>query len=111
MKELKNLERRNTMFKKITKKDKRTNLEKEIDSVLKKMSTYMPDSTEYTAMATNLERLYKAKANEKERSCIVSPDTIAIIAGNLLGIVLILGYEKTDTITSKALGFIIRGRV
>ena len=31
--------------------------------------------------------------------------------GNLMGIFLILGYEKANVITSKALGFIIKGRV
>lgn len=97
------------MFSKITRKDKRTNLEKEIESVINIMSIYSPHSEEYTAMAENLERLYKAKANE--RPSFVTPDTIAIVAGNLLGIALILGYEKADIITSKALGFILKGRV
>jgi hypothetical protein len=97
------------MFKKITKKDKRTNLEKEIDSVLYVMHTCYPDSDEYTTMSENLERLYKAKANEKDRH--VSPDTKLIVAGNLLGIALILWHEKADIITSKALGFVLKGRV
>lgn len=97
------------MLKKFTRKDKRTNLEKEIDSVLEKMSGYQPDSSEYKIMSENLERLYKAKINERIRN--VSPDTMAIIIGNLLGIVLILGYEKANVITSKALGFVIKGRV
>jgi hypothetical protein len=93
----------------ITKKDKRTSLEREIDSVLEVMSNYKPDSKEYTAMADNLERLYKAKAQISERR--VSPDTIAMVAGNLLGIALILGYERTDVIATKALGFVLKGRV
>jgi hypothetical protein len=97
------------MFNKITMKDKRTNLEKEIDSVLRIMSQYSPDSKEYTFMAENLERLYKAKSNDRNRH--ISPDTIAVIAGNLLGIGLILGFEKANVITSKALGFVLRGRV
>ncbi|MCX7817542.1 MAG: hypothetical protein N2317_08575 [Syntrophales bacterium] len=97
------------MFEKITKRDKRTNLEKEIDSVILTMSSYKPDSDEYEAMAKNLEMLYKAKTHERVRH--VSPDTIALVAGNLLGIVLILGYEKANVITSKALGFVIKGRV
>ena len=92
-----------------TKKDKRTLLEKEIESVLCNMSTYPPDSEEYGIMSENLERLYKAKSNEKERR--VSPDTIAIIAGNLLGIALILGYEKANIITTKAFSHIMKGRV
>jgi hypothetical protein len=94
---------------KFTKRDKRTNLEKAIDMVIKNMANYSPDSEEYAAMAENLERLYKAKANECNRR--VSPDTVAIIVGNLLGILLILGYEKANVITTKALGFVIKGRV
>ncbi len=97
------------MFGQFTKKDKRTDLEKEIHSVLCNMSTYSPDSEEYTKQAENLERLYKAKSYEKDRRA--SPDTIAIVAGNLLGIALILGYEKANVLTSKALGFVVRGRV
>lgn len=97
------------MFNIITKKDKRTNLEKEIDSVIESMSHHKADTKEYAAMAKNLETLYKAKSNERNR--YVSPDAIAMVAGNLLGIVLILGYEKANVITSKALGFIIKGRV
>lgn len=41
----------------------------------------------------------------------ISPDTMAIIASNLLGILLILGYERGHVITTKALGFVMRGRV
>ena len=97
------------MFKLFTKKDKRSLLEREIELVIKSMSNYPPNSAEYTAIAANLEMLYKSKANERTRR--ITPDTIAIIAGNLLGIALILGYEKTNIVTSKAMGFIIRGRV
>ena len=97
------------MFNKITKKDKRTNLEKEIDSLLEAMYDVDASSDEYTKMSENLERLYRAKACERNRE--ISPDTIALIAGNLLGIVLILGYEKANVITSKALGFVVKGRV
>jgi hypothetical protein len=97
------------MFNKITKRDKRTNIEKEIDSVLDVMRTYTANSHEYTDMARNLEMLYKAKSHE---TCSrISPDVIATVAGNLLGIVLILGYEKANIITSKALGFVLKGRV
>lgn len=93
----------------ITRRDKRTSLEKEIDSVLYVMSNYKPDSKEYSAMAENIERLHKAKSQECVRR--VSPDTLAIIAGNLLGIALIMTFERTEVITTKALGFVLRGRV
>lgn len=38
----------------------------------------------------------------------VSPETLAIIGGNIAGIVLILGYEHVHVVTSKALGFVMR---
>lgn len=41
----------------------------------------------------------------------VSPDTLLVVAGNLLGIVLILTYEKGNIITTKAINFILKGRV
>lgn len=88
---------------------KQTNLEKEIDNVLEKMATTDKNSDEYNKMARNLELLFNAKSKEKDRR--ISNDTIAIVAANILGIVLILGYEKANVITSKALGFVIRGRV
>ena len=93
----------------MNKKDKRSNLEKEIDNVLERMSELDPDSKEYSAMVSNLEQHFRAKSKEKDRK--ISPDTLAVIAGNLLGIGLILTYEKANVITTKALGFIIKGRV
>ena len=40
-----------------------------------------------------------------------TPDTVLIAATNILGIVLILNFEKLDIVRSKALGFILKGRV
>ena len=94
---------------KTAKKDKRTYLEVEIDNVLKTMLTMDPASEDYTAMAENLERLYKLKAVDSNKK--VSADTMALIAGNLLGLALIMSFEKTNVITTKALGFVLRGRV
>ena len=41
----------------------------------------------------------------------ISPDTLLIVGGNLLGILLILNFEKADIVTSKALNFVLKGRV
>ena len=40
----------------------------------------------------------------------VSPDTMAIVAGNLLGIALIVGHERMNVVTSKALGFVLKSK-
>jgi hypothetical protein len=89
---------------------KQTKLEKEIDSVLECLEDLPPNSEEYSYIINNLDMLSKIKQQE-EKSYKVSSDTKALIFGNLIGIGLILGYEKTNVIASKALGFVIRGRV
>jgi hypothetical protein len=40
----------------------------------------------------------------------VSKDTLTLVAGNLLGILLIIKHEHVNVITSKALGLILRPR-
>lgn len=40
-----------------------------------------------------------------------SPDTVLVVGGNLLGILLILHFEKIGIISTKALGFVLKGRV
>lgn len=94
---------------KLTKKDKRTELEKEIDDVIHQMNEWSAETEQYSKMADQLLKLYEAKSHERQRQ--VSADTLAVIAGNLIGIGLILNFEKLDIITSKALGFVLRGRV
>ena len=97
------------MFGIITKKDKRTDLEKEIHSVLCNMSTYSPDDEEYTVMSKNLETLYKAKALEKDKG--VKPEVIFNGVVFLAGTALVLYFEKANVITSKAFGAVFKGRV
>ena len=104
-----NLKRGKAMFKKITKMDKRTKLEKEIDCIVDIMSMYPPESREYGIIAGNLETLKKANAYDRGRH--VSPDTLAVVFGNLIGIGCILNFEKVNIITSKAMGFVLKGRV
>jgi len=94
---------------KITKLHEKTRLEQEIDNIHDKLNIDGMNPIEYTAMSEHLLRLYEAK--NKETSRRISPDAVAAIAGNLLGIALILKYEKLDIITSKAISFIIKGRV
>jgi len=92
-----------------TKKDTRTILDKEIEAVIKDLGALAPNTDDYTTTVSNLEKLYKMKNEEKSHR--VKLDTMVIVAGNLLGILLILGYEQTDIIRTKALGFVIKGRV
>lgn len=64
----------------------------------------------YDKLLTRVERLDKLRKKEEPRKKL-SPDTALVVAGNLLGIIAILGYEQGHVIATKALGFVIKGRV
>lgn len=78
-------------------------LDKTIKRLEDDMTAESGDSDEYATMLNRLERLYKLK--EKHAPKQVSPDTMLIVAGNLLGILIIVGYEHGHVIVSKAIGF------
>ena len=89
-------------------KKEKTMLEKEIEAVLLEMKDMYVASEEYEIALNHLSTLHEMKPKEKKWN--VSPDTMAIVAGNLLGIILILKHEEMNVITSKALNFVIKGR-
>lgn len=89
-----------------TSNDEPTPVDKLIEAVLEEMNVYGPAAPEYTPLMEKLERLYEVQAKDKPKP--ISRDTIAIIAGNLVGILLIVAYERTHVISSKALPQIIR---
>lgn len=92
-----------------TMKEKKSKLEMRIEEALDRMEHEPCNSEDYEKMAKNVETLYKASSYEKPKG--VSPDTIAVIAANLLGIMLILHHEQLHVISTKAFGMILRGRV
>jgi hypothetical protein len=65
-----------------------------------------PYSDKYPVLLDNLERL--TKLQREERSNRVSPDMLASVAGNLLGVLTIVSYEHAHVVTSKALGMLHR---
>lgn len=85
-----------------------TLLEEAIGNLHSDMHSIPPDSEEYTKMADNLSKLYKLREHDAPRR--VSPDTLALIAGNLLGIGMIVGHERANVVTSKALAFVSKLR-
>jgi excinuclease UvrABC nuclease subunit len=81
-----------------------------IDALLTRMSELDShyDQEEYAKMLDQLTKLYKLKETESRER--VSKDTLVLVTANLIGIVLILGYEKANVITTKALSFVTRLR-
>lgn len=87
-------------------KKKDSILDEPIDRVLEKMANSEPQYEEYPVLLTDLERLVRLRNEEKRNR--VSPDTLAVIFGNLLGIGIIVGYEHGHVIGGRALNFILR---
>lgn len=88
------------------KKDSYT-IEKEIDRCLNEMKKFSVETDEYRKAAANLKALYEANANKPHNT--ISRETIALIAANLTGIVLVLYFERTGSVLYKAFGMIGRG--
>jgi hypothetical protein len=104
-----------------TSKDKRTELEKERDAAIEELrnTTWTADTEVdeedkpkkniYNEKLKRIERLNELIGEKPKKG--ISPDTALLVAANILGIILIISHEKVNVITSKALGFVMRGRV
>lgn len=87
---------------------KESEYDKLITDLVDNMELMGQDSEEYKAAMEHLERL--AKLRREDRGGRVSPDTLAVVAGNLLGILTIVAYEQKHVMVSKALGLILRSK-
>lgn len=76
-------------------------LDTTITELMNDMQTHDGDSEEYATMLNRLERLVKQREKLSPRR--FSPDTLLIVGGNLLGILIIVAYEHKNVITSKAM--------
>lgn len=83
-------------------------LEHAIERVLSEMDNETVDSDEYAKMVERLKALHEMKTVESKPR--VSPETALTIGANLLGILMIVGHERTHIVTSKALGFVLKLR-
>jgi hypothetical protein len=59
----------------------------------------------------DLNEKYRVYSEMVKPSWKITPDTLVVVAGNLMGILLILNFEKMDIIRSKAISFVLKGRV
>lgn len=58
-----------------------------------------------------LNKKYRAYSEMMKPSWTITPDTLVLAATNLLGIALVLNFEKFDIVRSKAMNFVMKGRV
>jgi len=78
-------------------------LEREIEHTLKSLRGQVIGSDEHKQALDAAVTLHSLMDNDSPG---VSKDTLAIIAGNLFGIILILKHEDVNVITSKAFNLV-----
>lgn len=80
-----------------------------IDTTISQTMEMSPAEEGFTTSVDNLVKLYAIKNAKFENR--ISKDAVLTVVGNLAGIVMILGYEQTRIVTSKALGFVMKPKV
>jgi hypothetical protein len=88
---------------------KNPELQKVTKQVTDRMLEVDVDSDEYKELFGSLEKLAVIQAADARLR--VSPDTVAIVAANVLGILIIVGYEQAHVATSRALQFLLRTKI
>lgn len=94
----------NALFPKKSKEE--TSLEQAIDKLHSQMDEFLGNEQEYAVMVDQLTKLYQLREHESRWK--VSPDTLVLVAGNLAGILMIVAYERSNIVTSKAINFITK---
>lgn len=89
-------------------KEKPSVLDEPIASILTKMKKTDPNSPEYQVLLKHLSKLIKLKEGSNRRP--ISSDAMLTVAGNLLGILIIVAYEQKHAMVSKGLGFVIKAK-
>lgn len=80
----------------------------EVESkVLDVMIEYTTDTPEWEAALTQLERVDAIHARKKKS---IDPNTVLLVAGNLLGILVIVAYEQKHVFTSKGLSHLLKAQ-
>jgi hypothetical protein len=84
----------------------KTALDDVIEDALRELKGYEAASEEY---AQTVEQLTKLHAMQKEeKTDRLSKDTLALVLGNLAGVLVIVSYEHSHVMASKAMS-LIRG--
>lgn len=91
------------MFGKAEKPSKLDDVE---ERIFAELLTQDPVSADFATAMEHLEKIDELRS--KKDRWRVSPDTMAIVAGNLAGILIMVKFERFNVLTSKALGMVLR---
>ena len=72
------------------------------------LKTHPPTSSEYATVMDQIVKLNKMK-NDNSSPCL-SPDTLALAATNLLGLLMVIRHENVNVIATKAFSMVLKPR-
>lgn len=81
-------------------------IDSEIEHILTQLQSLPPESDEYTTAAKNLEVLCSARSYKT--NTWLNYELLIPAAVNILGILLVLNYEKVGIVTTKAMSLVGR---
>ena len=90
-----------------TPKDNVDRLDDVMNDILDELNVTSPGSEEYPKLLGYLEKVDTMRKSKKDKRTI-SPDTIVLTVGNLLGIAIIVGFERGHAMTSKAYNYVLK---
>jgi hypothetical protein len=79
-------------------------LQKEIARLFKKLSNTPEDSDEYNRVSDQLAKLYKLQEVDSKQK--VSKDQVVAALSSLAGILIVISYEHTHVIATKAFSLV-----
>ncbi len=92
-------------------KPQETSIDETIENALIDMEQLPLGSEEYLNAAKAVEVLCQARSHKKETTIKGIPiETVVAAATNIIGILMVLNYERFNVITTKAFGMVAKGR-
>jgi hypothetical protein len=86
----------------------KTGLEKARDEALSELDSFTADTEDYKKIMVHVKTL--SKLIDLEKSEKLSPNTIAVIIGNALIAIVVVGYESKNVMTTKVWPFLRQTR-
>lgn len=91
-----------------TPKEEKYTIDREIERLLKEIEKLPVGSEEYLKAADTLKVMREARGVRSHSD--IDINTVIAVAANIIGLLVVLNYEKTNVITTKAFGMLFRGR-
>lgn len=88
-------------------------LDEPINNLIAAIAGMDEGEEKYTAAINDLKTLMELRNRDYDLDAkpLVNPDVLVAAGAHILGIVLILGFEKANVITSKSLNFVPKIRI